>query len=176
MHETRALPKSVDPFRHAASGRELSGCLSVRDMPRLLPDLLSDQSEVSVRLVFGVDESIGLPWVKGELKTCVELRCQRCLESFSYDIIGAFLMGLVRNMEAAEDLPARYDPLVVTEGTLVLKDMIEEELIVNLPVVPRHPPEICNVRIPAAESDTKAKNPFDVIGILRDKCQTGETR
>ena len=174
MHETQALPKSVDPFRYAASGRQVSGHLSVRDMPRLLPDLLSDQSDVSVRLEFGVDDSIGLPWVKGELKTCVELRCQRCLESFSYDIIAGFLMGLVRRLEAAEDLPSRYDPLVVTDGILILKDMIEEELIVNLPVVPRHPPEVCQVRFPEETPAAKANNPFAAVDVLRKKRQTGE--
>lgn len=176
MQETQTLPKTVDPFRFAASGRQLSGKLAVRDMPRLLPDLLSDASEVSVSLEFGVDESIGLPFVKGEIKTCLELRCQRCLETFSYDIIAGFLLGLVRNMEAAERLPERYDPVVVVDGALVLKEVVEDELIVNLPVVPRHPPEVCRVRIPEAEFSAKAKNPFEAIGVLRDQYETNETR
>jgi len=168
MHSSSDLPKTVDPFRYASHGRHLTGNLPVNGMSRLLPDLLSDQSQVTVDLEFGVDESIKVSWMKGQIKTCVELQCQRCLESFSYDIIASFLLGLVRKMEDVERLPSRYDPLLVADGVLVLNDIIEEELIINLPVVPKHPPEVCKVQLHQEPLLSKGKNPFEVIGLLRE--------
>lgn len=169
MRDAQDLPKTVDPFRYAAHNRRLSGVLPVSAMPRLLPDLLSDKSQVEVELEFGTDESIGVPWVKGRVKTCLELQCQRCLGSFCYDIIAGFLLGLVRKVDQTDRLPSRYDPLVLSENVLILNDIIEDELIINLPVVPKHPPEMCKVKIPSDERPAeKVKNPFEAIGVLRE--------
>jgi uncharacterized protein len=106
-------------------------------MSRLRSSLSSDEGEVRVDLSFGVDEE-GIRFIKGHMETCLILECQRCLEPFSYEIIGDFMSGIVRTEKEADRLPERYDPLLVPESSLVLGEMIEDELIISLPIVPMH--------------------------------------
>ncbi len=169
MHKEN-LPLKIDPFRFAENGLSLSGFLLIKDMPRLSSSLFSEEGKVNVDMIFGIDEQ-GIRYVKGHLATHLILQCQRCLESFKYEIIGDFLSGIVHTEKEAEMLPERYDPLVVTDGSLILGDMIEDELIVSLPIVPMHDAKQCKARLPF-ESNSKAEereNPFKVIESLRSK-------
>ncbi|MDX1901932.1 MAG: YceD family protein [Gammaproteobacteria bacterium] len=164
------LPLTIDPFRSA--GRELSygGALPIRAMERLTTSLVSHEGDVKVQLQLAVDAQ-GIPYLKGNLEVCLNLQCQRCLESYGHEVSSEFLLGIVRSTEESERLPKHYDPLVIEGETLIISDMIEEELIISLPVVPMHLPSDCSVKLDvfsaeSVESDKK-ENPFQVIESLR---------
>ena len=58
------------------------------------------------------------------------------------------------------------------EGLLVVQDMIEDELILRLPLVPRHPIEGCAVKSPTIDVGWSAagqeeENPFQVLKRLK---------
>lgn len=172
MHKEN-LPLKIDPFRFAENGLSLSGFLSIKDLPRLSSSLYSEEGEIQAEMVFGIDEE-GLRYVKGHLTAVLTLQCQRCLEPFKYEIIGDFLSGIVHTEKEALQLPERYDPLVVADGSLILSDMIEEELIVSLPIVPMHDAKQCKTKLPfgynsEAEAVAEKENPFKVIETLRTK-------
>lgn len=164
------LPLTIDPFRSA--GRELSygGLLPIRAMERLVSSLVSHDGDVKVQLQLAIDAQ-GIPYLKGNLETSVSLQCQRCLESYGHEINNDFLLGIVRSSEESERLPKHYDPLVVEGETLIISDMIEEELLISLPVVPMHLPENCSVKLEAYSSESleneKRENPFQLIETLR---------
>jgi uncharacterized protein len=173
MQHKNALPLKVDPFRFADNGLSLDGFLLIKDMTRLCLSLASGEGQVDVDLVFGIDEQ-GIRYIKGHLVAGLMLQCQRCLEPFKYEIISDFLSGLAHTEEEAGRLPERYDPLVVADGSLVLGDMVEEELIVSLPIVSMHDAKACKAKLPFAagvEADVLAEkdNPFKVIKSLRSK-------
>lgn len=172
MHKDSPLPLKIDPFRFADNAYSLSGTLSIKDMPRLAASLASDEGGVQVDMLFGVDEE-GIRYVKGELKTSLMLECQRCLESFNYEIISNFLLGIVHTEKEADQLPERYDPLLAPELSLILSEMIEEELIIGLPIVPMHPIDVCKAKQPlefsTGDAFAKKENPFKVIESLRSK-------
>jgi uncharacterized protein len=80
----------------------------------------------------------------------------------------------VHTEKEANQLPERYDPLVVTDGALILGDMIEEELIISLPIVPMHDAKQCKATLPfesnlGAEAEAEKESPFKVIESLRSK-------
>lgn len=164
------LPLAIDPFRYTSHDRMLQGVVPLNRLARLLPDLLSDQGDVAVELVFGRDAAAGIPWLRGKLRATLKLQCQRCLEPFDYEIISGFLLGIVKSPEEAEHLPAGYDPLVAEGGEIVVQDMIEDELIVSMPVAARHTPDRCRAMIALAESAAASqpqKNPFEAMGVLK---------
>ncbi len=172
MHKEN-LPLKVDPFRFAENGLSLSGFLLIKELPRLCSSLHSDEGQVNAELEFGIDEE-GIRYVKGHLETYLTLQCQRCLESFKYEIIANFLLGIVHTEKEALELPERYDPLVVTDGSVILRDMIEEELIVSLPIVPMHDAKKCQAILPfesnsGAIAEAEKESPFKVIESLRGK-------
>lgn len=167
------LPSKVDPFRFADNAAHLQGTLLINNMQRLRVSLASDQGQVDVKIDFGLDEQ-GIRYLSGHLMTHLTLQCQRCMESFDYEIIDDFLLGIVQTEEEATRLPERYDPLVVKGVDLLIQDVIEDELIVSLPIVPMHLPDQCKVKMPlTAESEemseTEKDNPFKVIELLRSK-------
>ena len=171
MHKDN-LPLKVDPFRFADNSLSLSGTLLIKDMQRLCSSLSSDVGEAAVDLKFGVDEE-NIRYVKGQMTTCLTLQCQRCLESFKYEIISNFMLGIVRTEKEADRLPERYDPLLVPDLSLILSEMIEDELIVSLPIVPMHKIDDCKAKQSlesySNEAVAERENPFKVIESLRSK-------
>ncbi|MEO8400461.1 MAG: YceD family protein [Gammaproteobacteria bacterium] len=166
MHKDN-LPLRVDPFRFAENATRLNGTLLIKDMQRLCTSLSNQEGGIDVNMEFGVDEQ-GIRFVKGQLKTRLMLQCQRCLEPFEYEIIGGFQSGIVHTEEEADKLPERYDPLVVNDGALILSDLIEEELIISLPLVPMHNTESCNAQLYTnMTSSAERESPFKVIESLR---------
>jgi uncharacterized protein len=169
------LPERIDPLRLAETGRTFRGLMELSRFKRLAPSLVSTEGTVEVELEFGIDEA-GVRYLSGRLSTEVELICQRCLEPMRFRLTAEPLLGIVADAALAERLPPHYEALIAGErGPLLLQDIIEDELILALPIVPRHPVEAC----PQADavrddegaepdSETEEKdNPFAVLAALK---------
>src|SRR5690606_36107479 len=118
---------------------------------RLSSNIVANQpGQVAVKLQFGVDEQ-HINYLKGHLEATVILQCQRCMESYSYEIITDFALGIVNTLDEADGLPEQYEPVLVRDGELALWELIEDEVILNLPIIPRHEPDERNIVIPQAD-------------------------
>lgn len=165
------IPEHIDPFRYAEQNLRLDGVVKIADMQRLSSNLSSNEDVVAVNFQFGKDEQ-GVTFLKGHLKTQLLLQCQRCMEPFSYEIMSDFVLGIVSTLDEANALPERYEPAMAKDGELALRELIEDELILNLPIIPRHEPEDCKVKLPLIDSgweQDKGDNPFHVLKSLKDK-------
>lgn len=165
------IPEHIDPYRFAEQSLTLSGSLKIADMQRLSSILASNDSIVTANLKFGIDEQ-GITYVKGHLETSLMLQCQRCMELYKYEIISDFMLGIVTTLDEANSLPEVYEPVLVKEKELAVRELIEDEIILNLPVIPRHEPEYCEVKLPLTDSGWehgKGENPFHVLESLKDK-------
>jgi uncharacterized protein len=96
------------------------------------------------------------------------------MEPFEYPIQGKILSGLVESEEEVDHLPKGYDSVLVHESMLIVPDMIEDELIVSLPLVPMHTSNDCKVKLPLnidteKQKESEQENPFKVIELLRSK-------
>lgn len=177
MFVDERLPVHIDPVRMAETRRLLEGQVALAEMTRLLASLEESSGDVRVSLEFGIDEE-GIRYMRGHLSAQVALVCQRCLETLRYPIDSEFALGLLGDVSEAESLPSRYEPLVLDGKPLFLRDVIEDELLLALPIVPRHPQAECSVRLDEvaapAESgreDTgqaeKGDNPFSVLADMK---------
>jgi uncharacterized protein len=95
-------------------------------------------------------------------------------DAFEHEISGEFAYGIVSSEEKAKQLPGRYDPIFVVEENLNIQDLVEEELILNLPIVPMHCSEDCKIQLPIVvaadpEAVVEKENPFKVIELLKAK-------
>jgi uncharacterized protein len=175
------LPVHIDPLRMAETGRLLEGRYAIADLDRLRGLLLESSGEVAVSLEFGIDAE-GMRYMKGRLQTAVALECQRCLQPMQAPIDATFSLGLVRTIEAAEKLPAHYEPLLVESDALFLRDVIEDELILALPLVAKHDESQCievNQRAAAAAQrndyecgESEKVNPFAALAALKSNGNT----
>ena len=166
----KIIPEHVDPFRFAEQGLHLDGIVRVADMKRLSASLVSTDDQVAVKLLFGVDEQKSA-YIKGHTHTKLKLHCQRCMEPFVYEIMSDFVLGVVSTLDEANALPDHYEPALTRDGSLALRELIEDELILNLPIIPRHEPDECKIKLPLADANEdegrKGKSPFQVLESLK---------
>lgn len=131
------LPKYIQPLQCADHGSIWQGSLPLSSFPRL-KELLSDsEGEVSVDLSAGRDVQ-KRPFIQGTLKASLPLVCQRCLNRLEFLIEVDVNLSPVFSEKAAELLPEPYEPLLLTEDRVLLVDLVEDELLLNLPMIARH--------------------------------------
>lgn len=164
------LPLHIDPLRLARSGAQLHGRLVLAEMERFAPLLADAQGEVEVMLDFDIDAE-RRAFMRLRLRTEVSLVCQRCLGPVRHVIEVERLLGVVTSEAQAGKLPGIYEPLYVTEEPLFLREVIEDELILSLPIVPRHNEGECAPAVTRAGTDNMAgsgrENPFAVLTKLK---------
>ena len=124
-----------DLDRLADRGIGLKGELELKGLPRLNGILHADHGSVSADLRFRKRGA----WLIVELQyaAALELTCQRCLEALSYPVSARVEMVLVES-ETLQGVPEGCEPFVLENGRLRPVDLVEDELIMALPLVPRH--------------------------------------
>jgi len=160
------LPVEIDPFRLAEARRLLEGDIPLTQMKRLLPLLASDSGSIHVSLEFGID-SMDVINLVGEVQADLVLVCQRCLEPMAWPLQLSLALAFLRPDEDEAGIPGPYEPFVVEALPVRLSDMIEDEIILALPSIPRHELAQCPAGEwvqddkPAAEKSATAENPRD---------------
>lgn len=109
-------------------------------------------------------------WLHIEADTAVELECQRCLKAVQTKVHAQRSFLFVAGESAAAELDANSeDDVLALTRTFDLCGLIEDELLLELPLVPRH--DACPVPLPLppdAESPEEATpNPFAVLAALK---------
>ncbi|MGY8872936.1 MAG: YceD family protein [Pseudomonadales bacterium] len=164
------LPKIVDPRKLAEREVRITGQASVKEMPRVRSYLCEDGDVIDVNLLFSLDER-RIRIITGDAKGRVHMTCQRCLEAVQVDVQADFNLAIAFNEERAKQLPRYYDPLIVEDEEIELLQVIEEELILSLPLVPYHTD--CSIQTQFGDADMAEKpenekpNPFKVLAQLK---------
>ena len=137
------LPETLDFFKQVERDKRFHGALSLGGLDRLVSGLASDKGEAEAEISFTT--RAGVPCLAGKVRANVEMVCQRCLEPVQMQIEGSFRFGLVESEEEFDNLPAEFEPFIVTDGEQSLYDVLEDELILSLPLVSRHDYECSEV-------------------------------
>lgn len=166
MHDP--FPSNIDPRLLARAGSRLIGVVSLAGMTRLA-EMVHDLGDTAdVELCFSIDAQKRFR-IDGTIGARVELICQRCLLPFDYRLTANPKLAVLVEEERAAMLPAELDPLVVDQF-LAPAVLVEDELILALPLIPRHEEECCSVPVNArtgAESPPgETRRPFAGLGRL----------
>jgi uncharacterized protein len=135
----------------------------------VLPD---GAASATYELTFRRDEA-GRPVVLGRVQGALPLECQRCLGVVIHQVDAQVHLILVRG-DTAGDFPEPYEPLPVVADRVSLADLVEDELLLALPQIAMHPPEVCHPAVQvqgpagagsaeAAEDLAKRPNPFAAL-------------
>lgn len=133
----KALPREIDPRKLARNAVELSGQVDPKELVRLDDLLLKSTCPVKIELSFFIDEQNRF-CINGKIFMDALLKCQRCLEASEHNLISEPNLGIVHSETEASQLPKHLDPWIVKEHTADLYSLIEEELILSMPIVPKH--------------------------------------
>jgi uncharacterized protein len=129
----------IDGFEFATAGARQQGRWPVRELPRLRDMLASDAGEITYALE-GTRDERGRPGLRLSLQGALQLRCQRCLEAMPFAVqVDEVLVLAATQAEIDAEPPDAHAPDRVLAGKeMPLRDLIEDQLILELPYAPRH--------------------------------------
>jgi len=139
---TQKLPKYIQPSRLFESDMLLQGSLPLSSFPRLQEFLLNNAGEVVLDLKGGRDVE-RIIYINGNLQAVLHLECQRCMKVVDYPLSISLNLSPVFSEEGSKRLPERYEPLMVEDDQIDLVTLVEDELLLNLPMIPKHEDPNC---------------------------------
>lgn len=156
-----------------AAGRVFEGVLPLAAMSRLKGSLAvsgAGETEGDARVVVGFGrDALQVPYVELEIEAELPLECQRSLQQFLLPVRMVQRLGLVASEADEAALPPGYEALVVpADGALRPADLVEDELILAVPVVPVAPgTEAMERDWPATSEEAAAASPFAGLAALK---------
>lgn len=169
------LPETVDAVRMLSGRRCFDGRLPIASLPRFAQALERDEGEVEYALEFGRD-ALGVDFLEIRARCAPWLVCQRTLEAFQQPLEVSQRLGLIRREADEAGLPPGYEALLLPEDRqLHLQALVEDELILALPLVPTR----ADAELPAeyraderagavgAEDAPTKPNPFAALAALK---------
>ncbi len=132
-----------------------------------------DNAMVSWRLR-GETDSAGRRWLHIAIEASPVLMCQRCMQPFAYPVQTENTLQVMKSdaeleaLEAREEDQDEFTERVVGSQRMDILGLVEDELILALPYVPKH--DVCP-SLPEAladsDSDDARPSPFAVLGKLK---------
>jgi len=168
------LQEYIKPLSFCDRGEHLQGTVPLTGMSRLAGSLCHQNGEVEIDLAFDIDTQ-GSKILRGHLKTNLALECQRCMKAVATPIETEVSLAFVDSEAAGKQLPSEYESYVLNEPTVVLRELVEDELILALPIVAFHPEDECEVVVLQHEPEEeiplpveeKRPNPFNALAGLK---------
>jgi uncharacterized protein len=160
-------PGAVDAGRFARERCQADGVLALAQLPRL-QDILFDREGAVTYAVEGYMSAEGWPALRINLTAELALRCQRCLERLPVRL--DIQRDLVFVPEGA-DLDALQDEdddtdAILSAGPVDLHDLLEQEIVLSVPMAPCHPGDACGVE-PVTATVDEASGRFAVLAELK---------
>ena len=183
------LPQSVTVRKLVDSRAILAGYVVPERLPRVDGAISAFAGNFQVELDFGLNESKKSK-IDVQINGDVEMQCQRCLEPVTVSVSIETTLTVAAHDEEARAQIKDYEPILLNdEGVLDIDALIEEEILLSLPVVAMHPEKVAmhpkradkhtdqdNISHVLADkpiqeierrSDMGMDNPFDVLKTLK---------
>jgi len=165
-------PARLDVRAFAKATGRLSGHLPLTEMPRLFAeqpagdDLVKPvhwQFQAELKNTDGLNEQI---WMHLQAQASPRLICQRCLNPLTclVQVDRRFRFVADEATALAEDEESEEDLLVISK-TFNAFEWIEDELILDLPLIPLH--QACPQPLPMATEELEKPHPFASLAALK---------
>lgn len=174
-------PRRLDVAAFAADRGEMAGHWPLAALDRLAGSVLGAeppeapvhwQAQGDSRPVTGSEPEL---WLRLSAQACVSMRCQRCLGALPVPLDVDRWIRFVGDAAQAEALDAELeDDVLELQRQMDLLELIEDELLLALPLVPRHE-GACPQPLPMASSAGEAAaedappHPFAALAKLKKK-------
>lgn len=182
-------PDRLDLQAFARAGGRLEGTTPLSALPRLRasahggedPEAAPAEGAVHWHAEGALRERAGSApqvWLHVSARTTLPMTCQRCLQPVAQTLdVDRWFRFVANESQAAEqDADADEDVLVLSRQFKLL-ELVEDELLLDLPVIARH--EVCPKPLaPAAHADHEAPeearpNPFAALEALKKAGRRG---
>jgi uncharacterized protein len=147
------LPIQVNHRRFISDNAKLDGIIPLQRFERFIALLEDETGEVEAKLEFRKERK-HRSLVIGQLRTQVSMICQNCMMPASIELQTTLRVVVVNSEEALAALHEDDDGLVCEDELILLVDLLEDELILALPMVGKHVEGGCQ---PAAYEANKSQ-------------------
>lgn len=166
-----SLPAQIDPRKLALQGIALEGEIAAKDLNRLDVSVEAISGALNVSLQFSLDES-RQTMVSGKASVCVDVVCQRCLDLVNIEINADIALQVVWSEDQLANVAPGYEAWIVVDKIADLHDVIEDEILLALPIVNYHKIEDCtgsalNLKANTDLEEATVDSPFSVLQQLK---------
>jgi uncharacterized protein len=134
LHSWYSLP---DLMSLAERGAVLEGTIAIANFRRLKDLLHSSEGSAKARMSFRKGEG-SLLLMELECEAKLELVCQRCLEAVEHEVSERVGFAVAENEDSLSVLPTGINLITLDGDRFQPATVIEDELIVSLPLVAKH--------------------------------------
>jgi uncharacterized protein len=161
-------PVYIDPSRFAREQASASGTLAPAALSRLADQLCDTAGAIDYR-VSGYTTDRGQPALRLEIDGQIELRCQRCLGALRFPLGLRREIVLTDDMDEFEQSVDEDDAVdtIPAASRLDLRELIEEEILLALPMVVHHADGACHADLPEQDSLPRRASPFEALAKLK---------
>jgi uncharacterized protein len=155
----------IDSLEFARTGQQMHGEVRVAQLTRLTDSLFDTGGNLKFTLA-GSGDAEHRPRLSLKVEGEINLRCQRCLGSLAYPVaVDSDL--LVLTGEAGGET-AEIDELdgVAAGPDIEVRALVEDEVLLAIPIAPRHPEGECSAAVKTTQDDSAA-SAFAVLAKLK---------
>lgn len=169
--------RALDVEAFAEAGAQMSGTSTLAEFERLLGE--TEGRGADLPLAWSVRGELRNPhhvrpevWLHLQAQGVLPLACQRCLAPVDVQVRIDRPFRFVADEATAEaEDDASEEDLLVSSRAFDLQGLIEDEFLMEIPLVPLHgtcpQPVSLSAADPDFESESPQKNPFAVLGRLK---------
>ena len=161
-------PQTISPLLLARNREHIKGSIGLGLLPRLKDIVAKSEGQVQYSFSFDIDQD-EICIIKAYVDTRISVICQRCLKPISIDIERNSILGIFSNSEELDRLDNEYEPFELDEETISLDMLIEDELLLAMPIAPLHNNSKCKDKNTTKRLTKNIKeNPFSVLKKLKN--------
>jgi len=128
--------KPLDIDRLADGEADIDFAVPLAELPRLRSQLTSVEGMVRGRV--HITRESGFVVADLTLSGAATLACQRCLQPMTEPVQSAVRVALITAEADASRVPEHLEPVLAPGGRIAAGELVEEELLLALPIVPLH--------------------------------------
>lgn len=164
------IPHLVEPYKLVELNQQLTGGLDLEELTRITEFFGSQPNKLDYSLICEKDEA-GTLFLHLSINTAISLTCQRCMQLFQYSVERETTLQVAETEEAARDLPEGIEPILLDENRLNLLELLEDELMLAIPIVAMHEVDDCSEKVDVAEEvqEPETHKPFVGLDKLMQK-------
>jgi uncharacterized protein len=158
----------IDSLEFARAEQELRGSVPVVALKRLEDLLFDTQGTLGFELK-GVRDELNRPRLEVKIEGPLHLQCQRCLDRLDYalDVANALIV-LPQGALPPDEIEDPEEPdTIEADPELDVAALIEDEVLLALPLAPRHPDGTCRSRLELQGEAAERASAFAQLAALK---------
>lgn len=173
----------IDAFAFCRQGEKRAGKLKLSELPRLRAECVSDEGDLEWMLIgeMSMLANHGYPALRLTINGAVQLKCQRCLAPYEFQIQSDSNMLLAKDEAMADQMDAmlmdgeagdsvdsaEVIEVIVGSPSFDVLALIEDEALLALPLAPKH--DVCPNKVQMnVAPDEKKPSPFAILqGVVK---------